>query len=448
MIHYKSLLTKSLPKSILAAGVSLALASSAQAAEPATVWTLDSCISYAVSHNLNVRGRQYEQLNGEVAVDAAKDRFLPRANAYASQSFAFGRGLNAENTYSDRNTSTFSWGAQAELPLFQGLSAVRGLEQAKVSLRKMVYEVEAAKEDIALNVISQYLQTLYAEEMINVARLQLNMSRVELERRVNMLDAGKIAELDVLQSQSQVAQDELTLVNARNDHSLALLDLAQLLQLPDTVGFRIATLADSPIPIIDPEEVYENALRTNSSILAARTGIELADKSISLARTGYIPTLSFNAGIGSSYYHLSGIDNSGFGSQMRNNLSKTLGFSLSVPIFDAFSTRRNISRAKVQRLTAELQLESTTTALYKAIQQAYFQAVGAERKRVASEVATNTSRAALDAMTVKYDCGRANATEYEQARLQYITNLSQSLQARYEALLRTRILQFYSRPTY
>ncbi|MDE6248296.1 MAG: TolC family protein [Paramuribaculum sp.] len=119
MIHYKLPLTGSLAKSILAAGLSLILASSALAAEPDTAWTLDSCINYAVSHNLNVRGWQYEQLSGEVAVDAAKDKFLPRANAYASQSFAFGRGLNAENTYSDRNTSTFSWGAQAELTLFQ-----------------------------------------------------------------------------------------------------------------------------------------------------------------------------------------------------------------------------------------------------------------------------------------------------------------------------------------
>ncbi len=443
MIHYKSLLVKS----VLTIGISLS-ASSALGSETGTVWTLDSCISYATTHNLNVRGREYDKLNGEVAVDAAKDRFLPRANAYANQSFAFGRGLNAQNTYSDRNTSTFSWGAQAELPLFQGLSAVRGLEQAKVSLRKMVYEVEAAKEDIALNVISQYLQTLYAEEMVHVAELQLEMSKVELDRRTHLLDAGKIAELDVLQSQSQVAQDELTLVNSRNDHAIALLDLSQLLQLPDTTGFRIAALDDSPIPILNPDEVYENALRTNSSVMAARAGIELADKSISLAHTGYIPTLSLNAGIGSSYYHLSGIENSGFGSQMRNNLSKTVGFSLSVPLFDAFSTRRNISRAKVQRLTAELQLESTSTALYKAIQQAYFQAVGAERKRMASEVATSTSRSALDAMTVKYDCGRANATEYEQARLQYITNLSQSLQARYEAILRSKILEFYSHPAY
>lgn len=409
-------------------------------------WSLDSCISYAVSHNLTVKARALERDNAELSLTSAKDNYLPKASAYASQNFAFGRGLNSENTYSDRNTSNFSWGANISLPLFQGLSTYRGVEYAKVNLTQMVHQWEAAKDDVTLNVISSYLQVLYNGELLQLARLQRDLSEVELKRRHELLEAGRIAELDVLEAEAQLAQDELSVVNAANDRSIALLDLSQLLQLTDTIGFDIAPLQESRMPILSVNDVYANAMTNNHSILAARTGIEAADKNISVAKTGYIPTLSFSAGIGSSYYHLSGVPNEGFGPQMRHNLSKSIGFSLNVPLFDGFSTRNNIRRAKIQRLSAELQYEEAATSLYKTIRQAYFQAVGAEKKKASALAALNSTKAAFEAMQVKYNYGKANATEYEQAKTAYIRSKAEELQARYESILRLRILAFYNRP--
>lgn len=411
----------------------------------AAVWSLDSCVSYAVTHNLTVKARALERDNAEISLTAAKDKYLPQLGAYASESFAFGRGLNSQNTYSDRNTSNFSWGANLSLPLFQGLSAKRGVEYAKVNLRQVVEQWEASKDDVTLNVISQYLQVLYTGELLEVSRLQRDLSSVELQRRRELLDAGKIAELEVLEAESQLAQDELSVVTAGNDRSMALLDLTQLLQLTDTVGFEVAPLDENRFPLLSADEVYANAMANNHSVLAARTGIEAAQKNISLAQTGYLPTLSFSAGIGSSYYHLSGIPNESFGSQMRNNLSKSLGFSLNIPIFDAFSTRNNIRRAKVQRLNAELQYEEISTTLYKSIRQAYFLAVGAEKKKGAALEAVKSTKAAFDAMQIKYNYGKANATEFEQAKTAYIRALAEELQARYESVLRLKILEFYNR---
>jgi len=411
----------------------------------AAVWSLDSCVSYAVTHNLTVKARALERDNAEISLTAAKDKYLPQLGANASESFAFGRGLNSQNTYSDRNTSNFSWGANLSLPLFQGLSAKRGVEYAKVNLRQVVEQWEASKDDVTLNVISQYLQVLYTGELLEVSRLQRDLSSVELQRRRELLDAGKIAELEVLEAESQLAQDELSVVTAGNDRSMALLDLTQLLQLTDTVGFEVAPLDENRFPLLSADEVYANAMANNHSVLAARTGIEAAQKNISLAQTGYLPTLSFSAGIGSSYYHLSGIPNESFGSQMRNNLSKSLGFSLNIPIFDAFSTRNNIRRAKVQRLNAELQYEEISTTLYKSIRQAYFLAVGAEKKKGAALEAVKSTKAAFDAMQIKYNYGKANATEFEQAKTAYIRALAEELQARYESVLRLKILEFYNR---
>ena len=149
----------------------------------AKTWTLDECVTYAIDHNIDVQSRKVSALEGELAVTEAKDRFLPQVQAYGSQSFNFGRGLTADNTYANRNTSSFSVGANLSLPIFQGLRAVRQLSYSRTALKATLEQVEAAKDDVTLNVISQYLQALYASEMLQVARVNLGISQSELDRK-------------------------------------------------------------------------------------------------------------------------------------------------------------------------------------------------------------------------------------------------------------------------
>lgn len=421
------------------------LASVAALSVSAGPWSLDSCINYAIEHNINVRSRALDRVGGELDITESKDRFLPQLQASVSQSFDFGRGLTSENTYANRNTSNFGWNVGLSLPLFQGLSDVRRLAYSKANLRALVEQCEASKDDVTLNVISQYLQVLYTAELHQVALEQLHISEVEMERRKTLLEAGKIAELDLTQAEAQVAQDKVSAITTDNDHTLALVDLAQLLELPSVEGFEVMPLADNAMPLLSADEVYRAALESNHGVLAARYSEVAADKNVSVAQSGYLPTLSFNAGIGSSYYHLSGFENAPFHRQMRDNFSKSIGFSLNIPIFDAFSTRNSVRRAKVQRLSAQLQRENVELTLYKTIQQAYYQAVAAEKKLGASEIACAATKDALDAMREKYNYGRANATEFEQAKTDYIKACSDALQSKYEHLLRLRILNFYAR---
>ena len=408
-------------------------------------WTLDRCISYALDNNLTVKSRQIEIKSGELDVTAARDRHLPNISANASQSFSFGRGLTSDNTYTNRNTSNFGWSVNMSLPLFQGLSAVRQTKYAQANLRAMVEELEAAKDDITLNVISAYLQVLYAGEMCNVAEEQLRLATVEQKRREELLEAGKIPELDLTEARAQVAQNQLSLVNSQNDRTLALVDLAQLLELTDIDGFDIAPVEDDGLTVYSPEEVYNRALDTNHSLLAARRRIEAADRNISLAKSSYLPNLSFNAGIGSNYYTVSGINSENFGRQMEHNFNKSLGFSLSIPIFDAFSSRNSVCRAKIQHINAQLQYETSERNLYKTSQQAYYQAQGATEKLRAAEISADATREAFEAMQQKYDFGKANATEYEQARSNYVRATVEAVQAKYESILRRRILAFYNK---
>lgn len=407
-------------------------------------WTLDSCINYALTHNVEVRQRINAARQGELAVIEAKDRVLPNLSGYGSQNFSFGRGLTADNTYANRNTSSFSVGAQLSVPLFQGLRVVRSVKYAETSLKALVEQSEAIKDDVAINVMAAFLQVLYSRETLGVARTSLGISKDELRRREILLDAGKIPELDLYEARAQVSRDELAVVNAQNDSVMALLDLTNLLDIENDGSFDIIPLMEDIMPIPSLEEVWTNMQMANHMLRAAVIRKQAAGENVEVAKTGYIPTLSFNAGLATNYYKTSGFQNESFAAQMRHNFSKSLGFSLNIPIFDGFSTRNSISRARLEQLNADLDLDNTRKQLYKTISTAHAQAVAAGSKEKASEAAVENTKVAFDAMTVKYDNGRANATEYEKAKADYINALADRLQASYERQLRIRILRHYN----
>ena len=427
-------------------GASLQATSLSSQPSALSSWSLDSCITYALEHNLTVRSAMIEQMGSDLGVTEAKDRFLPTLQAGAQQSWDFGRSLTADNTYANRNTSMFGFNAQLSLPLFQGLSAVRQLRQAREQLEASRLQILSVKDEVTLSVISYYLQALYNQELLAVSQEQLRLSQTQLERQQALFEAGKVPEVDVIQARAQVAQAEVDVVTADNNLSLSVVDLAQALELHDREGFGVCPLDDQILMWIEsPEVVKEHALANYPSILAARANISVADRGIDVAKTGYLPKLYFNAGLSDNYYKMSGIPNSSFSHQMRDNFAKSLGFTLQVPIFDAFSTRNSVRRARVSRLSALLELDRRESELTKAIDQAYTQAVGARKKYEASQTAVDAAKAALDAMTEKYTYGKANATEWEQTRSNYITTLSQQVQAKYEAILRHKILAFYDR---
>lgn len=413
----------------------------------ADVMTLEQCVNYAIEHNLSVRSQEIERRNAELQVKSAADAALPRLSGSASQTWNFGRGLTATNTYANRNTSSFGANIGLQLPLFNGLQTVRDVKYARASLVAVVENLEATKDDVVLRVIAQYLQVLYCSELEGVATAQAELTVEEQHHREALLEAGKIPEADMLDARSQAAQARMQLVTASNDRKLALLDLAQLLRLPSADDFDIVAIDTDSLPEIrNPQQVYEAALGFNHTIAANRLRIDAAARQVELARSGYLPKLSFNAGLGSNYYRVKGFDNESFGQQLKHNFSQYAGFTLSVPIFDGFSTRNSVSRAKLQQLSADLNLETQKDNLFKAVNQSYLQAVNAREKLEAAEQACTAGAAALAAVQEKYNIGRATPTDFDTAKNTFIRAMSERAQARYELILRARILDFYATP--
>lgn len=421
------------------------LLAAACASASAQIMTLDECIAYAIEHNLTVKQCEIDRLSAEQQVTAAKDAVLPTLSGSASQSWSFGRSLNASNIYANQNTANFGLSAGLQLPLFNGLQTVRNIDYAKATLVAVVEQLEATKDNVELRVMAQYLQVLYCSELEGVAAAQAELTAEELSRRQALLEAGKIPEADMLDARSQLAQAKLQLVNASNNRQMALLDLAQLLRIESVNDFDVVAIDTKEEPVIlNPQAVYNAALTGNHTIRANELQISAANSRISLAKTGYIPKLNLNAGLSSNYYRLSGMANDSFSNQFRHNFGQYVGLQLSVPIFDGFSTRNNVRSARLQALSAELNLETQKDDLYKAINETYYQAVGAREKLAAAEEACTSSAAALEAVQRKYDVGRATPVDFENAKNAFVKSMSERAQARYELILRARILDFYA----
>lgn len=410
------------------------------------LWSLEQCIDYAHAHNISLRLQANQTRQGELAITEAKSGFLPTVSAGANQSWNIGRGLTSENIYANRNTSSFGYQAGLNLPLFSGLRNSRQLALAKANLAQITEQYEAAKEDITVNILTSYLQVLYNKEICQTAASQVSLSEYELSRRQALLEVGKIPEADITDAVAQLEQDRMNLTQATNDVALSLLDLAQLMQLPDVENFDISPIADEHTLIIPAEEAYKRALQYNHSIRAAERDVTSASRSISLAKSGYLPSLSFNAGLGSTYYTVSGLSHESFGSQMKHNFATNFGLSLSVPIFDAFQSRNQVRRAQLNKQNAELRLDQARQQLLRTIQQAYYQSLGAEKKLSATTAARKAADAAFASTREKYNLGRATPSEYEQAKTKALTTEAQEIQARYELIMRSRLLQFYSEP--
>lgn len=409
-------------------------------------WTLARCIERAQDSNIQIRRQAVQVEQQKIALDNQKYRRIPNLSGSAGQSFGFGRALTSNNTYANRNTQSTSFGLNTGVPVFTGLEIYNSQKQAALNLEAATFDLAHAKEQISLQVASAYLTVLYNEELYKVASQEVENQKSLLFQVRTYFENGKKAEADVLEAQSQLAQNELALVRAENNYRNALLDLSQLLELPSPDNFCVVpaeydTLTAELLPI---DQIYAVALDLRPQIEAEKIRLESAARGIKIARAGFFPQISLGAGIGTSYYKTSGYATSAFSRQMQENFTQNVSLSLSVPIFNRFQTRNAVRSAKMQYTLQTLQLDDTKKQLYKEIQQAYYNAKAARMQRMASETACTAAEAAYRTMEQKYLNGKADGTQLQSQRLQYLKAVSDRVQAKYEWLLRKKILDFYS----
>ena len=415
-------------------------------------WSLRECCDYAVEHNISIKQKANARIQRDIQLNTDKNSRLPDVSASLGQNFSFGRGLTADNTYSNTNTSSTSFQLGASVPLFTGFKIPNQIKLDKLNLEAATADLEKAKDDIRMQVAQAYVQILYDLEIAEVAHRQIVIDSMQVERLQAFVNNGKASEAQLSQQKATLANSHLTATQADNNTRLAILTLTQLLELPSPEGFCIVrpnidnlgylgTLGNIGLPT--PDQIYADALGIKPEIASQQLRLKGTEYSIKIARAGYYPTLSANGGMGTNYYTTSGFDSDGFGSQIKNNFSQYIGLNLSIPIFNRFQTRNNIRNAKVERENQQLQLDNAKKTLYQDIQKVYYNAVNAHAKEQKSLEAVKSSEDAFTLMQAKYENGKATITEFNESKNNYLKAESDLVQARYENIYQKALIEFY-----
>ena len=406
-------------------------------------WTLKECTDWALEHNLTVATQNMNVEGRAIDKNTADMAWLPSVNGSASENWSFGRGIGGNNTYESGNSASTSFNLSASMNLFDGLATPRRMQLAALNLEAATADLEKARDDIRVQVAQAYVQILYNYEIADVAREQLAIDSLQVARLEGMFGNGKASAAEVSQQKASLAQSQLTLVQAQNNVRASLLALAQLLELPDWNGFSVVRPAVEleEVPLSCPDVIYIDALAIRPEIRAEKLRLDGAAKQLQIAKAAWSPSLSLSAGMGTNYY--SSFGTTGFWDQLSNNFSQYVGLSLSIPIFNKFSTRNQVRSAKLQQQTQAIQLRRTEQNLYKEIQQAWNSAVASRAKWEASQTAAAAAKDAFELMQAKYENGKATLTEFNESRNRLVKAQSDSVQATYEYLYQTRLVEFY-----
>ena len=410
-------------------------------------WNLQNCIDYALEHNISVQQSEINVKQKEITLNTARNSRLPDLSANASENLSFGRGLTEDNTYARTNTSSTGFSLGTSIPVFNGFEINNSIKMGRIDLAAATADLEKARNDIRVAVAQAYVEILYDKEILNVALSQVAVDSMLVARRKAMRLSGKASAADVVAQEATYAQSKLNATQARNSLNIAILSLTQLLELSSPEGFDVESPSENALGLqllMNPEDIYARAVDIKPEIKSESLRLDYAEVAIKRAKGGYMPSLSLSGGIGSNFYTALGRESQSFADQMKNNFSQYVGVSLSVPIFSRLSTRNQVRSAKLSYDNQSLELEKTKKALYKEIQQAYYNAVASQSKYVSSGEAARSAEASYTLTMEKYENGKSNVTEYNEAKNRYLEAESNYLQARFECLFQTSLLNFYA----
>ena len=417
-------------------------------------WTLDSCISYAQQQSYSVIRANMAVKNAEIAERSARLAMTPSVNAGIGENLSFGLVEGVNNVRENRTQSTTSFNASVSMPLFTGLRITNQIKRTGAELQAALAEVESAKENVELNVITYYLQAMYFREMQSVQKQQLVLSEQLLERTQLLVAEGRKSESELYEVEAQVAQNRQALTEAENSYRLAVVDLCQLINYKDIEGFYNAQCAmhdaqfemqNTASLLPNPDEVFAHALTNRPSLEVQRNRVASAELAIKETKAEFYPQLNLNASWGTGYYHTFNGNNPAFGNQFVDNGSEVIGLSLNIPIYNRMQVRHAVKRQQIALDEARLTELELKDRLYKDIQSAYYNALAAKDKYEAAQKSREAGVKALEFAESKYELGRLSTYEYNEAQTRLYRAEAEETQAKYEYLLRIRILEFYMR---
>ncbi len=432
-------------------------------AQETKVWSLKECVDYTLENNIRVKQTALDVNTADENLITAKGNFLPNLSGSATQNFNFGSFINQDQRRISTDSRGNTFGLNTGVVLFNGFQNTSVYRQAKLGIESSKLQLSILKDNISLNVVNQYLSVLLNKENLKVAEDQIQVTKKRQEQIKELVDSGVRPKADLFDVNAQLASDQEQLTNVKNNVDLALLSLAQLMQISHR-GFDVQDM-EMKLPAVllehkSADDIYNFALTSRPEIKQAELNIEDSELGIDIAKSAYYPTLSFGAGMFTSYQHQQGQDDvrpiidpdnppniilipNGFGKQLNDNLGYNFGFNLNVPIFNRMQTKANVTRAKINNERIAFALEQEKQDLRTNIEQAYADAKAAFNQFESSKLSLDAQNESFKNAQESYNLGVMNAFEFEQVRNRLINAESSLINSKYNFVFKTKVLDFY-----
>jgi outer membrane protein len=438
-------------KNLLTLFIGVLILSGSVAADAQNVWSLQKCIDYALENNIQIKQQALNTEYGENQIKQAKSERLPNLNASFGNNYSFGRSLTYLNTYKNESSTQLNGSLSTSITLYNGSILQNTIKQRELDLQVTFFDLQKAKDDIMLAISAGYLEILFAEELVLVSQAQIEVTQQQIDRTQQLVDAGSLARGALLEIEAQIAREELQLVNDENRVQLAYLSLFQFLELPVAESFKIEKPSLPEIransSMINAIDVFNTAMNLRPEIKAAQMRVKSALRQLDIAKGYRYPSLS----VGANYYNLfnnkySDIygDKITFGDQLKNNSRSGVGLTLNVPIFNRNQVKTGVSNATLQISDYEYRLQTAKNVLRKDIELAYTNALASFNRYMSTEKAVSSMEEAFRYTEEKFNVGMVNSVEYNLGKNNLTIAQSDLLQAKYEYIFRTKILDFYN----
>ena len=442
-------------------------------------WDLQQCVDYAQKNNISLKQSEIAAKINKNNAQQSEAAILPTVNAGAQHTYNFGRTIDRyTNTFANTQVLSQNFYVSSNVVLWSGLSQYNTIKANQLRYLSSAESYLQQKNDLALNVATAYINVIFSDEILQIAQAQFKITQEQLERTQKLADAGTLAKSAVFDLQAQLANEEVNVTSSDNNYQIALLSLKQLLNLDTLNNFYISKpnidVLNNELSALTVQSIYDIALKNQHSIKSANYNLLAAEKNVDVAKGRVSPTLSATGSLGTGtsaldkridavnivgieqapYYTQSGeaiytpkteiiTSKKPFADQFQDNVNKSIGFTLSVPIFNGLQTVTGIKNAKLSALNAKYSQDLAEQNLYKTIAQAYANAKAALNKYNANKASVDASEQSFFYAQQKYNVGAISTFDYNNAKTRLQNAQSNLVQAKFDYIFKLKVLDYY-----
>jgi len=406
-------------------------------------WTLKNCIDTALLNNAKVRMSEINSNKAQITLKTSNLSFLPSLNGGASHGYNFGQTIDPfTNTFANTRVQYNNFYLNSSVTLFKGLQNHYQKRIAEVDCKSNLYNLEIDRRNLSIEVTIAYLRAKLNSEIVEVAKNQTELTKVQKQRTQDLIEAERITNSDLLKINAQLAKDDYNLVQATNNWRSSLLILQQLIGIKHDTSFTLTDIDEYNL------ENHANQMSVENEI--SKLAIEKQLLESKHTKSQLSPSLVLNGSLGSGYSENNKyIDPSGefipkpFRSQLNENFYQSVSATLSIPIFNGYRTGSQIKINELELQRIKVEAEQSLSERDNKVKQYRMDVINARSLHESSKTFYESSKLEFENSKVKYDIGIINFSTLMESKDFLFKAKSEMIQSKYQLEFAEVILSFF-----